>query len=59
MKRCLYAILLVGLMFSAPRAEEPILTGSAVKELGGDPPPAPMGYPNTAALFAAIKLGFV
>jgi acetyl esterase/lipase len=59
MKRCLYVILLIGLMYSAPRAEEPILSGSAVKELGGDPPPAPMGYPNTTALFAAIKLGFV
>ena len=59
MKRCLYAALIVGLMFSSPRAEEPILTGSAVKELGGDPPPAPAGYPNSVALFAAIKLGVV
>jgi len=59
MKRFLYSVLLVSLMFSSPRAEEPILTGTAVKELGGDPPPAPMGYPNTTALFAAAKLGFV
>lgn len=59
MKRCLYTMLLLGLMFSAPQAEEPILTGSAVKELGGEPPPAPMGYPNTTALFAAAQLGFV
>jgi len=59
MKRCIYAALMLSLMFSSPQAAEPILTGPAVKELGGDPPPAPMGYPNSAALFAAIKLGFV
>ena len=59
MKRCAYVALLVMLMFSSPHAEEPILTGPAVKELGGDPPAAPMGYPNSTALFAAIKLGIV
>ena len=59
MRRCAYAVLWVMLMFSAPHADEEILTGPAVQELGGDPPPAPAGYSSTTTLYAAIQLGLV
>lgn len=59
MRRFLFSIILVGLMLSTPRADEPVLTGPLVKAFEGDPPAAPMGYPNSTTLYAAIKLGVV
>ncbi len=41
------------------QAETPILTGTALAELGGEPPAAPAGFPNTTACIAAIQLGLV
>jgi acetyl esterase/lipase len=59
MRTSLCSLLVLGIAAGSLAADEPILTGPAVAELGGDPPPAPRGYPNTTACIAAIQLGLV
>jgi len=42
---------------SAEDAAVPAVSGSALKDLGDDPPQAPAGYPNSTAALLAIQLG--